>query len=47
MQYTKTIQVLHDAAQKKVFGHGHTKGSFLSLKPSLVEPRDEPVYKIS
>ena len=38
MQYTKTAHVLHDTAQKTVFGHGHTRGSFLSLEPSLVEP---------
>ena len=25
--------------------HGHTRGSFLSLEPSLVEPREEPGYE--
>ena len=45
MQYTNTVQVLHDAAQKTVFGHGHTRGSFLSLEPSLVEPMEEPEYE--
>jgi len=24
LQYTKTVHVLHDAAQKTVFSHGHT-----------------------
>ena len=47
MQYTKTVHILHDAAQKTVFGHGHTRGSFLSLEPSLVEPREEPGYETS
>ena len=47
MQYTKTIHVLYDAAQKMVFGHGHTSGLFLSLEPSLVEPREEPGYETS
>ena len=47
MQYTKTVLVPHDAAQKTVFGHGHTRGSFLRLKPSLVEPREEPEYETS
>ena len=42
MQYTKTVHVLHDTAQKRVFGHGHTRGSFLSLEPSLEESRVEP-----
>ena len=26
---------------------GHTRGSFLSLEPSLVEPREEPEYETS
>ena len=43
--YTKTVHVLDDAGQKTVFSHGHTKGSFLSLELSLVEPREEPEYK--
>ena len=30
---------------KTVFGHGHTRGSFLSLEPSLVEPMEEPEYE--
>ena len=48
MQYTKTVHVLHDAAQKTVFGHGITRGSFLSLEPSLVvEPREETEYETS
>ena len=47
MQYTKTVHVPHDAAQNIVFGHGHTRGSFLSLEPSLVEPRKEPEYETS
>ena len=47
MQYTKTVHVLYDAAQKTVFGHGHTRGSFLSLESSLVEPREEPEYETS
>ena len=47
MQYTKTVHILHDAAQKTVFSHGHTRGSFLSLESSLVEPREEPEYKTS
>ena len=45
MQYTKMVYLLHDAAQKTVFGHGQTRGVFLSLEPSLVEPREEPGYK--
>ena len=47
MQYTKMVQVLHDTAQNTVFGHGHTRGLFLSLDPSLVEPREEPEYETS
>ena len=47
MQYTKTVHVLHEAAQKTVFGHGHTRGSFLSLEPSLVEPTEETEYETS
>ena len=47
MQYTKTLQVLHNGAPKTVFGHGHTRGSFLSLEPSLLEPREEPGYETS
>ena len=47
MQYTKMVHVLHDAAQKMVFSHGHTRGSFLSLEPSLVERREEPGYETS
>ena len=42
MQYTKTVHVLHDAAQKTVFGHRHIRGSFLSLEPSVEESREEP-----
>ena len=47
MQYTKMVHVLHDTAQKTVFGHRHTRGSFLSLELSLVEPREEPEYETS
>ena len=47
MQCTKMVYILHDAAQKTVFGHEHTRGSFLSLEPSLVEPREEPEYETS
>ena len=47
MQYTKMVHVLHGAAQKTVFGHGHTRGSFLSLELSLLEPREEPEYETS
>ena len=41
------IHVLHDAAQKTVFGHRHTRGSFLRLEPSLVEPWEELEYESS
>ena len=47
MQYTKTVHILHDATQKTVFGHGHTRSSFLTLEPSLVEPREETEYETS
>jgi len=47
MQCTKMVYILHDAAQKTVFGHEHTRGSFLRLEPSLVEPREEPEYETS
>ena len=47
MQHTKTVHVLHNAAQKTVFGQGHTRGSFLSLEPGLVEPREETEYETS
>ena len=47
MQYTKTVHVIHNVAQKTVFGHGHTRGLFLSLEPRLVEPREEPGYETS
>ena len=47
MQYTKTLQVLHNGAPKTVFDHGHTRGLFLGLEPSLLEPREEPGYETS
>ena len=47
LQYTKTVHVLHDAAQKTDFGHGHTRGSFLRLELSLVESREGPEYETS
>ena len=45
MQNTKTVHLLHDPPQKTVFGHGYTRGSFLSLEMSLVEPREAPKYE--
>ena len=45
MQNTKTVHLLHDPPQKTVFGHGYTRGSFLSLEMSLVEPREAPEYE--
>ena len=41
------VHVLHNVAQKTVFDYGHTRGSFLSLEPCLVEPREEPEYETS